>query len=161
MPHLSLLKFEFDKNYLLDRLMRRRTITESGCWLFNGPNSTNKREIYISDKNYLVARVSAYIHKGLNLDNPNILVCHECREENCWNPEHIYLGNTSTNTLDSVRDGTFKNPNTGKTHCKHGHPLTGNNLYLHLDLQGNTHRWCKTCRSNVATRHRVRRKVKL
>lgn len=147
----------FNKDILLSRLEKGKTITEDGCWLFNGPNTINKREIYVVDRNYLVSRISAYIHLNLNLDNTNILVCHECRESNCWNPKHIYLGNTSSNTLDAVRDGTFKNPNTGKTHCKHGHPLIGSNLYLHLDLNGNTHRWCKKCRAATAARYRARK----
>lgn len=146
--------FKFDRKFLLSRLEKNKSVTEDGCWLFNGPNTNNKKEIYILNRNYLVSRISAYIHLGLELDNTNVLVCHNCKEKNCWNPKHIYLGNTRTNTLDSVRDGTFKNPNTGKTHCKNGHPLIGNNLYLHVDLNGNTHRWCKKCRNAAAARYR-------
>lgn len=37
--------------------------------------------------------------------------------------------------------------NAGKTHCKKGHPLEGDNVYLHRG-----HRHCKTCRAGTAAR---------
>lgn len=151
------LSFQFNKETLLRRLEARKYITENNCWLFKGPNIINKKEIYILDRNYKITRVSAYIYLGLDLENTNILVCHECKEDNCWNPKHIYLGNTSSNTLDSVRDGTFKNGNTDKTHCKNGHLLAGKNLYLHLDLNGGTHRWCRKCRKDAAARYKAKK----
>jgi hypothetical protein len=40
-----------------------------------------------------------------------------------------------------------------KTHCVHGHPLTGNNLYV--NRKG--HRGCKTCRKAASARQYTRR----
>ncbi len=41
-----------------------------------------------------------------------------------------------------------------KTHCKHGHPLSGDNLYL-----WGTHRGCRACRSVAGRKHYERTKA--
>ncbi len=147
------------KNDILQKLIRRRLITESECWLFTGPSGITKKEIYIKGKNYLVSRVSAWIHLKFDLFS-HLLICHKCKSRGfCWNPEHIYIGNTSSNTKDSIADGTFRNPNTGKTHCKQGHELSGTNLYTWEDYKtGEVHRWCRTCRTKNAESYRSKNK---
>ena len=42
-----------------------------------------------------------------------------------------------------------------KTHCKHGHPLSGENLYVHT-FKGRTYRACKEC--NRIHAREIRRK---
>jgi hypothetical protein len=44
---------------------------------------------------------------------------HRCERHACWNPDHLKLV-THAQNLAHAR----------KTHCKHGHPLAGANLYL-------------------------------
>lgn len=142
------------KQQLLKRLLKRRRIINDTCWIFVGPDNKQKREIYVQYKNFLVHRVSAFIHLDFDLHSHN-LICHNCRTPYCWNPEHIYIGNTSTNTRDSIRDGTFKNPNTDKLVCKHGHALVGSNLYIWIDRKTQqVHRWCRICRTNADKKHK-------
>ncbi len=86
------------------------------------------------------------------------IICHKCREPNCWNPDHIYIGDTSSNTLDAIADGTFKNGNSDKTHCKHGHELSPGNTYKHKDRNGLWHRRCRICRSRLSEEYRNRKK---
>lgn len=147
----------FNKSYLLSRLELHKVVLANGCWIFKGPNTESKREIYVEHQNYLVSRISMYIFSNFNLDSPK-LICHECRTKNCWNPKHLYIGDSSTNALDSIRDGTFKNQNSDKTHCKYGHLLSGSNLYLHTSLDGSIHRWCKICRNKAAERYRNKKR---
>jgi hypothetical protein len=42
-----------------------------------------------------------------------------------------------------------------RTKCKYGHPLSGDNLYIYVDRNGNNHRWCLICR-NIIDRTRDR-----
>lgn len=42
--------------------------------------------------------------------------------------ENLAWGTPSDNLYDAVRNGTFRNANTGKTHCKRGHALSGGNV---------------------------------
>lgn len=35
--------------------------------------------------------------------------------------------------------------NAKKTHCRYGHPLSGENLGTYTDILGSTHRYCKKC----------------
>lgn len=60
-------------------------------------------------------------------------------------PSNLAYGSCSDNRNDSVRNGTH--PMANKTHCKHGHPLEGDNLGMHAHG-----RFCKTCSRE---RHRV------
>lgn len=130
-----------------NKMLGNRVITNNGCWLYSTKDTRDKREILVNANNRLVARISAVINHGMNLDSHE-LVCHKCTESNCWNPDHIYVGSTSTNTLDSVKAGTFRNPNTGKTTCKHGHELTPDNTYTWFDRRKKQlHRWCRICRA--------------
>ena len=38
-------------------------------------------------------------------------------------------------------------PKSDRSHCKRGHPLSGENLYRYVAKNGHTHRSCKTCRA--------------
>lgn len=138
------------KEKISKRLLKRRTFNVNGCWFFTGPFGGLKREIFIDGRNQVVARVSAWLFLDFDLSDPS-LICHKCKSGGlCWNPDHIYIGNTATNTQDSIRDGTFKNQHTDLTHCKHGHELSGSNLYTYTDKAGKHHRWCRTCRNRVS-----------
>lgn len=59
-------------------------------------------------------------------------------------PGNLCWGTSSENRADSRKHGTLSNQNTGKTVCKRGHPLEGDNLYTNKRNQ----RQCKTCRNN-------------
>jgi hypothetical protein len=131
------------------KMLKGRVITADGCWLYNTSTVRGKREIYVAKGNRLVARVSGCINLGLDIFSHD-LICHNCKEDNCWNPDHIYIGNTSSNTIDSIKNGTHFSMYRGITHCKYGHKLSGSNLYEWKDRNGQHHRWCKICRNKLA-----------
>ena len=58
------------------------------------------------------------------------LILHRCNTPSCINPEHLYAGTLSDNAYDAIRAGKWRNQNIVKTHCKRGHVLTGDNVYL-------------------------------
>jgi hypothetical protein len=76
---------------------------------------------------------------GLELD-------HLCRVHNCVNPAHLEAVSSATNHL--------RGASARKTHCVHGHPLSGDNLYLHPK---NGRRGCVTCRRRQAAECHARK----
>ena len=56
--------------------------------------------------------------------------------------ENLRIGTYSENAHDAVRNG--RNVNSGKTHCKRGHPFTAWNTVPNTGVNG---RACKACRN--------------
>ena len=119
----------------------------SGCWLWIGANSGKGGygQISINGRIKRAHRVSWELHRGFIPEG--MLVCHHCDTPPCVNPDHLFVGTYSDNTIDSVKKGRHRNMNTVKTHCMAGHPFSGGNLYI--DIKGYRH-----CRMCGATRHR-------
>lgn len=79
------------------------TITEFGCWEWNGRRDRKGYGVIAtSKKKQVFAHRIAYeawvgpIPEGLN-------VCHECDNPPCINPEHLFLGTVRDNLLDMTR----------------------------------------------------------
>ena len=71
---------------------------------------------------------------------------HLCRNPACVNPAHLEAVSQQTN----VRRACWK------THCRHGHELTPNNMYV--NPRGN--RTCRTCCRAQWARHDLKRRRK-
>mgnify|MGYP002335908730 CR=1 FL=1 len=127
-------------------------VTESGCWIWMG---TVKEHGYgVIGENYKNIRAHrlAYekyrgpIPKGLVLD-------HLCRVPSCVNPWHLEP------VTDAENFARGRHPNREKTHCKNGHPLSGENLYIYPEnKKGSVRRSCKTCRKEYKIRFMAKNK---
>lgn len=146
-----------NKNEIKNRLIKKRIILSNECWISNGWIDKNGSAfIYIDNRNHLLSRASAYAYLDFDLTNSK-LILHKCKTKGCFNPAHIYVGNTSDNNNDAVRDGTYKNQNARKKYCKHGHLLEGDNLYRWFDKKAKkVHRWCRICRNNADKKFRFK-----
>lgn len=92
---------------------------ETGCWNWQGGSTNDGYGLLGSgrDKNRLAHRRSygmfiGPIPEGLQID-------HLCKRRSCCNPAHL----EAVTTRENMRRIT-------KTHCKRGHPLSGDNLKL-------------------------------
>ena len=70
---------------------------------------------------------------------------------------NLAYGTRSENAQDALRHGT--NHQAKKTHCKFGHPLSGDNLYVWSGRKrSGTWRQCRKCRANAHARRKQRQR---
>ncbi len=67
--------------------------SQQECWLWKGPLSCRGKH---------PARVSWTLHCG---DPGSKMVCHECDNTRCVNPNHLWLGTARANVRDAVLKG--------------------------------------------------------
>lgn len=137
---------------IVERLKARTEVSPTNCWLWFGSKDGNGYgKIKIEHRMYKIHRISASLYLGLELDSilPVLHKDNLCRNRNCWNPEHLYVGTLSQNTNDSVKFGTHIHAK--RTHCPKGHLLDGVRHY-HTIARGKS-RYCLTC-------HRDRMRMK-
>lgn len=136
---------------LEERLFKHRKIDDTtSCWLWIGNTSkSGYGKIQYEGGSQRVHRISAFLWLDYNLKSPEP-ICHrrECLNKNCFNPEHLYIGTNSLNTIDSVILKTHRN--SRKTHCPQGHEYTEANT--RVDINGCKH--CVICNTNYYEAHK-------
>lgn len=112
-----------------------------GMWIWGGgsASTTAHRVAYMLE--------SGPIPDGLTLD-------HLCRNRLCVNPAHL---EPVTRGENNRRGYGWSGVNARLTHCRHGHPLSGENLQIAKRGNGQTFRVCRTCRIEKDRRYRTRK----
>ena len=108
------------------------------CWIWRG---TLGHDGYgrLSGWGGRIIQVHRYAYERFVGPIPaGLLLDHLCRIRACCNPAHLEAVTHKTNILRGVGGGAV---NARKTHCKHGHLLEGENLYL----EPNGKRRCMAC----------------
>jgi hypothetical protein len=125
------------------------------CWLWTSTvNSSGVARFSIGQKQHQASRVSWLIHNGpFDL---SLFMCHKCDNPRCVNPDHLFLGTHLDNMADMRAKGRSVNANALKTHCKHGHPLSGSNLRF---KKGG--RYCGECYRLSCEKRRMKKKAML
>jgi hypothetical protein len=113
--------------------MTRKT---DSCWLWTGGITTKGYGSFAIkvDGVWKTRRAHRIAYEHFVGPVGDLFVCHTCDVRHCINPEHLFLGTCKDNMQDAATKGRMYKggpdvPWTrAKTHCKRGHPLSGDNL---------------------------------
>jgi HNH endonuclease len=122
------------------------------CWTWLGAKLHDGRGCIWHDGRMITAPRAALLVSGVDVP-PEMFVCHHCDNPNCVNPAHLFVGTHTDNMRDASAKGRLKNQT--KTHCRAGHPLSGDNL-THDSYGG---RRCKICHRENQRRHDAKRRA--
>lgn len=137
----------------LRRVTAKAERLPNGCWQWRGSSSPSHGQV---DHRYAKVRYRGRVklahrvlYEGLVGPIPEGLTLdHLCRNSLCVNPAHMEITTLRENIL---RGNQPPARNARKTHCKHGHPLSGANVRHHA---GRTERVCRTCEREYGRRRR-------
>ena len=93
-----------------------------------------------------LAHVAAVLLDGRTVP-VGMVVDHTCRNRLCVNPAHLRVVTKRQNTLEN--SNSVAACNAAKTHCVHGHELSGHNLIL-----SDRRRECRACFNARVRRYR-------
>ena len=133
------------------------TEPNSGCWLWisnttdRGYGLFNLYDVVLRKWTIVYAhRFSYEMYKGfipIGLE-----VDHLCRVTCCVNPFHL---EAVTHKVNVLRGDGLSAQSARQTHCKRGHELSGNNLYI--NPQSSSHRRCRACaKTNARDRYLIK-----
>jgi hypothetical protein len=132
------------------------SITESGCWEFQGSRTPTGYGVAWDGTKHTSAHRVSYellvgpIPDGLEID-------HNCRNRACCNPAHLepvtHLENLRRRPRSSQRHpgNTTNHPSRRKTHCIRGHEFSTENTITYTGGK----RQCRTCHTEAQKRRRA------
>jgi hypothetical protein len=104
-------------------------------------------------------RASYKIHTGVEPEHP-LELDHLCRNRKCVSPEHLEIVTRKINVNRGLGPKILKARHDARTHCKRGHPLTGDNVKMVKNSAGILGRSCKECRRILAKGYRQAAKLR-
>jgi len=115
------------------------------CWLWTAskrPTGYGHFHINLGGKYrmHYAHRIAMYL-EGHDIKNKCVL--HKCDNPSCVKPDHLYVGTPKENYADMITRG--RHWQKKKTHCKHGHEFTKENIYYEKLSSGYMGRHCKEC----------------
>lgn len=120
------------------RLAEAKGLSPDDCWRWQGTLTNDGYGLVtVGDKKKLAHRLSYTFFVGPIPDGQEI--DHLCRTRNCVNPAHL---EPVTHRENVLRGEGLAAQNARKTHCIHGHALSGDNVYVKKSGK----RQCRTCK---------------
>ena len=130
---------------------------ESGCWELKtktGNNGYQRHKIRNNDGIvvlYGIAHRISWLISGMKV-TPELVLDHKCRNRGCVNPHHLREVTQQENTLCGE---SLQAKNAKKTHCDHGHELSGDNVRIRP-----RQRTCRTCARHATASWRLKQREK-
>jgi len=117
----------------VERFLEKIEVSPNGCWVWKGQISSNGYgHFWWAGRMSTAHRFSYEFFREFIPDN--LEPDHLCRNRSCVNPDHLELVTRSVNMKRGLLGGH-------RTHCKRGHPYSGDNLYVYPDGR----RLCRAC----------------
>lgn len=112
----------------------------TGCWLWTASSNRQGYGYFsIGRKIRGAHRASWELHRGPIPDG--MVLDHLCRVPSCVNPDHLRVVTPRVNTLENSLGSAAQRAK--QTHCKRGHPLSGDNVRMCGPLR--RYRQCRLC----------------
>ena len=120
------------------------------CWLWTASTARGYGIFWNGRRKVVAHRISYELFVGFI---PNELqLDHLCRVRHCVNPGHLEPVTQQENILRGEGEAAV---NARKTHCKRGHPFSGDNLYMRPAYNNRRKsRACRTCHKLSERRYR-------
>lgn len=124
-------------------------ISNSGdteCWGWDGAMTDGYAMMYDGSGNRLAHRLSYETYFNTTIP-PEMWIDHTCLNRGCVNPAHLQVVTPSKNIKRAYKGTKPKVAlaRLARTHCKHGHPFSGDNLRVEVTPQGHRKRRCREC----------------
>lgn len=109
-PKLEKIKISYNEK-IRQRIINNIEETENNCWLWKknktplgyGTMSHKGHKQYVHRVSYQVFKNHILINSGV-IKEDTVCVLHKCRNRNCVNPDHLYLGTQEDNARDRSLD---------------------------------------------------------
>lgn len=136
---------------LAERKFDRLVVASGDCRLWAG--AVDRRDgygrFYVGGK---TVGAHQFAYRRMYGDVPEgMVIDHVCRNRRCVNPDHL---RTVTRVENVMIGSGVTAENARKELCTHGHPLSGENLYV----KPNGERGCRQCRLEASRRYKARRR---
>ena len=133
----------YTRPHYVDRVLAKVKVHPLGCWEYTGKL---KRDGYAA---VWTGSASMQVHRAVYFDfvgpvPDGLVLDHLCMNKRCVNPAHLEPVTTAENTRRAAAAGLMKQQPA--SHCKRGHPLSGDNLYVR---PRGYPRECRICKNKV------------
>ncbi len=141
-----------------DRFWSKVDRSGDGCWQWRGyvaPNGYGQFIAHSDEKSKVRRTLWAHRAAFVLMRGPigdDLYLDHLCRNRGCVNPAHLEPVSARENLL---RGRTKAAANAAKTHCDHGHELSGTNLYVWRGKRA-----CKACIRIAGRKNDAKRRVR-
>jgi len=124
----------------------------NNCWEWKaGKGHFGHGRIFIDGKAQLAHRFAYFFFKGKDIKKDDCIL-HSCDNPPCCNPYHLRVGTRADNVKDKMKRG--RHENLAKTHCKWGHPFSGENL----KIEKTGARACRICARRNLKKYKLKKR---